>query len=307
MKKLITSICVAMMFLFSAHTVKAQEEAAATTETASEDSGKKDLNVEITYRDVNDTLREIQAKLTTKEGKKWVPARKVLMNLFLNEVSRYGMQGSLASDEKGICRFPLVNKFYHVKDSCQSYNFIARVREDMNFNDADAEIAIKESKMSMTCETADGVKTAKIHFEGLDESNKMVPMKDVELRFYIQRTYSLLPLSEANVSTDENGDASIEVPEGIAGDEKGNITIIARLEDNETYGMVMAQQQQAWGKPTIIQTELSSGELWASRANAPAYLVIGVNAMLLGIWGTIFYIIFILFRVIKIGAQFKDK
>lgn len=302
MKKLIIYFAIVLVALFSFQRLKAQDS--TSTETGSD---KKDLNLEITYHDVNDTLREIHAKLSTKEGKKWVPAKKVLVNLFLNEVSRYGMQGSLASDEKGMCIFPLVNKFYHVKDSCPSYNFIARVREDALFNDADAEIAIKESNMTMQLEESDGVKTAKIVFKGLDDKNQLVAMKDAEVRFYIKRTYSLLPLSDANISTDENGEASIEVPAGIAGDEKGNIQIIARLEDNETYGMVMASTTKTWGKATQIENNLSDKELWASRANAPVYLVIGVNAMLLGIWGTILYIIYLLYRVVVIGRPYKDK
>jgi hypothetical protein len=46
--------------------------------------------------------------------------------------------------------------------------------------------------------------------------------------------FSALKLGEGK--TDEAGEALIEIPNNLPGDAKGNISLLARLDENEVYG-----------------------------------------------------------------------
>ena len=296
-KKIGLSILIMLGIIMSNHLL-AQDEA------VSDASEKNAPNLTIVYNNLNDQSRSITASLTKKSGKKWVPVVNVSIALYLNSADVNGLLGTLKTNEKGKAEFILNDaRFKHIKDSAGAYQFIAQLRNNNEFEDTDAEIFIKESNLKITFSEDADVKTAKVTFSELNNKMEWVPLKDADVRFYVQKTYSLLPLTEGNLKTDDAGEASVEIPAGIAGDEKGNIAIVARLEENESFGAVISTASKAWGTPIVFDNNENERNLWASRANAPLVLVIGVNAVLFGIWGVICYILFLLFKVKQLGNK----
>ncbi|MDP1727589.1 MAG: hypothetical protein Q8M15_12465 [Bacteroidota bacterium] len=296
-KKIALSI-ILMLGIILSNNLHAQDEAVADA------SGKKAPNLTIVYNNMNNQSRSITVSLTKKEGKKWIPVVNLSIALYLNSTDAGGLLGTLKTNERGKAEFILNNaRFKHIKDSAGAYQFIAQLRNNSEFEDTDAEIFIKESNLKLSLTEDAGVKTAKVILSEMNNKMEWVPLKDADVRFYVQKTYSLLPLSEGNLKTDDAGEASIEIPAGISGDEKGNITIVARLEENETFGAVISTESKGWGTPVVFDNNENERNLWASRANAPLVLVIGVNAVLFGIWGVICYILFLLFKVKQLGKK----
>ena len=285
--------------LFFADTLKAQDEPTTVS------SEKVAPNLTFTFNNANDSSRDVTARLTKKEGKKWLPVPNVEILFFLNSTDELGLIGKVKTNDKGMAVLLLSKneKFLIAKNIGAAYIFTAQLRNLKEFEDADAEITIKESKLTMDLTADADVKTATATFFERNDKNEFVPLKDAQIRFYVKRTYSLFPLSEGNIATDDAGVATLEVPAGIAGDEKGNLTIIARLEENETFGSVTNTQVKNWGVPVQIDEAEQSRTLWGSRANAPLVLVIGVNCILIGIWGVIGYIIYLLFEVNYLGTH----
>ncbi len=276
----------------------------AQDETIADAPEKIAPNLTIVYNNLNNQSRSITASLTKKMGKKWVPVVNVSIALYLNSTDAGGLLGTLKTDKRGKAELILNGaRFKHIKDSAGAYQFIAQLRNHKEFEDADAEIFIKESNLKLSLTEDADIKTAKVNFSELNSKMEWVPLKDADVRFYVKKTYSLLPLSEGNLKTDDAGEASIEIPAGISGDEKGNITVVARLEENETFGAVISTDSKAWGTPIVFDNNENERNLWASRANAPLVLVIGVNAVLFGIWGVIFYILFLLYKVKQLGNK----
>lgn len=62
-----------------------------------------------------------------------------------------------------------------------------------------------------------------------------VPIEDLELYFYIQRTFSLLPIGDFFNATDENGIVEVEVPNDIPGDSNGNLHMYVKIMDADAY------------------------------------------------------------------------
>lgn len=121
------------------------------------------------------------------------------------------------------------------------------------------------------------------------------PAEGVPVNFYIKRRVGLLPIALME-KTDENGMANAMFPVNIPGDSLGNVTVIARLEDDEA---ILDQQTIVWGKKTVFNTVNDTKALWGSRSNAPTYLIIASNTIIAGIWGTVGYILFLLFFRMK--------
>lgn len=160
----------------------------------------------------------------------------------------------------------------------------------------------------------EGIKAnLKLECTGKD-SNKMVKatltssdtaVKEVDIHFYVRRSFSLLPLEGDNTTTDESGEASVIFPVDLPGDENGDVTIIARIEDNDELGEVNAEKTIRWGVPVKQENLKNKRALWAPAKSAPWSLVIFITGAILGVWGVIFYVIFKLFRIRKLGKIIK--
>ena len=140
--------------------------------------------------------------------------------------------------------------------------------------------------------TADTVKTATATVFANDK-----PVKDVPVKFFVKRFYSLLPIGKT-VTTDEQGNASVKFPNNLPGGSDGKLVIIAKLDDDPALGSLSAQDSVKWG--TIV---LSAGDSWddrslsASRSKAPMFLIITSNVIIVGIWLTLIYVVSQLFKL----------
>jgi hypothetical protein len=158
----------------------------------------------------------------------------------------------------------------------------------------------KAANMTLKFEKEDSINVCKVIVKSED-----LPVSEVSVKLYVQRLFSLLPIGKS-VSTDENGIASFNFPNDIPGDENGKLTIIAKIEDDENYGTLEAKGNANWGLPKTKVNELERS-LSGSRARAPIYFIIVSNLIIIGIWGTLIYVIFQLFKIRKISKHLIKK
>ena len=77
--------------------------------------------------------------------------------------------------------------------------------------------------------------TKMIITKAVDQSG--MPIEDLELYYYVKRTFSLLPIGDPFNSTDENGIIEVEFPNDIPGDTEGNVVIVVKIL-NQIYIMI---------------------------------------------------------------------
>ncbi|MGZ8550240.1 MAG: hypothetical protein ACXWV2_06250 [Chitinophagaceae bacterium] len=132
-----------------------------------------------------------------------------------------------------------------------------------------------------------------------------IPVEGPEVHLYVKSLYALLPVGKV-VATDESGVANIDFPMDLPGDRNGLLTVIAKIEGDETYGDAETQAEIKWGVvPDNESFNWSIRSLAASREKAPMFLVIASTLIIIIIWGTIFYIGYQLFRIKKSGKMIK--
>ncbi len=159
---------------------------------------------------------------------------------------------------------------------------------------------MQDAKVTLTFSEADSTKT--IMAKAVDQTG--LPIEDLELYFYVKRTFSLLPIGDAFNSTDENGEIEVVFPDDLpAEDADGTVTIVVEIKESDLYNDLTLETTKNWGVPVQIDRLTEKRSLWASSANAPISLVTIVSLMILCIWYVIFYIIFKLYKVSRIKPQ----
>jgi len=125
-------------------------------------------------------------------------------------------------------------------------------------------------------------------------------LEEIDLFFYVERTFSLLPIGDVFNTTDENGEVTIEFPADLPGDSVGNVKVIVKLEDAEDYSNTETSEIINWGIPTQIDVKKEQRSLWAAGANAPISLLLLTNTLIAVAWGIIFYILYRIYQISKI-------
>jgi hypothetical protein len=279
----------------------------ATIAQATNDSGSK-LSFTVNLRPImSNGVRSVRVLTTRKENKKAVIVDDIKspFNLYLNEVKDYdGTKGTgwmssafINNEGEGIFIFP--GWFNKLPDSIHEYTFIVKMNADPKYEDVEEETTVADARISLNYAGEDSVKTIAASLSGWKEQ-AYVPIPTAELKLCIKRTFNFLPVGEAGATTDENGEITGELPLDIPGNANGTITLAARLEDDDKYGTVEVTKDVPWA--VLPKVNPPRGRtLWSPGDNAPLLLVISSVTIIVIIWGTILYLVSLLFKIKKLG------
>ena len=106
-------------------------------------------------------------------------------------------------------------------------------------------------------------------------------------------------------TSDSMGVSSTEFKiDSIPGDQKGIITLVAEVDDNDTYGNLVTEKAVDWGNVIAPQKDFfAQRTLWAIRSEAPIWLLFAVWSIVIGIWGTMIYLVFQILKIRKLGVS----
>ena len=158
---------------------------------------------------------------------------------------------------------------------------------------AEAEVTVKKARLEITPVKEDSVLSVKVKL--VDEAGEATAVKEVTVGVYVQRSFNPLKLGEG--TTDENGEATVEIPAELPGDAKGNIILMAKIDENETYGNLLAKSTQQWGVPVSDKLQELPRALWS--AHPPLWMLITFIILVGTVWGHYVVIIYELFRLRK--------
>lgn len=159
---------------------------------------------------------------------------------------------------------------------------------------ADGEVAIKRARLEITPVKEDSLLSIKVKLIDIATGTE-IPVPETVLGIFVQRSFKPQKIGEG--TTDENGEATIEVPNNLPGDAKGNITLLAKLDENETYGNLETAVVQKWGLPVSDKLNELPRALWSSH---PPYWMMATFIILMStVWGHYLVIIIQLFRLRK--------
>ncbi|MBK8521989.1 MAG: hypothetical protein IPL54_14355 [Chitinophagaceae bacterium] len=172
--------------------------------------------------------------------------------------------------------------------------FKASFAGNKQMESADGEVTVKRGLLQITPVKEDSLLTVKVKFitpnTGMDSA-----IKDVTIGIFVKRYFSALKIGEG--TTDENGEVTVEIPGNLPGDDKGNIILMAKIDENETFGNLEASVTQPWGLPVSASLEKQPRALWS--AHPPIWMLVTFIVMMVVVWGHFIVIVYQLFRLRK--------
>ncbi|WP_456420733.1 hypothetical protein [Lutibacter sp.] len=129
------------------------------------------------------------------------------------------------------------------------------------------------------------------------------PVEELDLFFFVKRTFSLLPIGDVFNTTDENGVVEVEFSNDLpASDTEGNVVILVKILESDLYNDLTVETTKKWGVPISDKEyhQQNKRSLWAAAANAPMSLIVSISIMILSVWYVILYILYKLYKISKI-------
>jgi len=159
---------------------------------------------------------------------------------------------------------------------------------------ADGEVTIKRARLEITPVKEDSVLSVKVKLIDIGTGTE-IPVPETTLGIFVQRSFNPLKIGEG--TTDSSGEATVEVPGNLPGDAKGDITLLAKLDENEIYGNLETAVVQKWGVPVSDKLNELPRALWSD--HPPYWMMITFIILMSTVWGHYLVIIVQLFRLRK--------
>ena len=272
---------------------------------AQDKTAKGAIKIDLTYHQLNNDLPVIKVSAKTKKEKKFQPVAGVVINLFFNAETSQGFMGRVTTNSNGAGSLTMPVRFKDELDSLSTFKFIGTLIQNDSFEDQSTELEISKAKIELTLEDIDSART--IHAIVLAfQDTGWVAQPETEIKLVVRRLMSDLSATEEETfTTDKNGEASAEFSLNIPGDAQGNIVIGAKIDDHETYGSLVSTKSAKWGVPldpdNSFAKSFAKRTLWATRDKTPLWLLIFPNLIIVTVWGIIFYLVYQVARIIKLG------
>jgi hypothetical protein len=173
-------------------------------------------------------------------------------------------------------------------------NFKASFAGKDSIESAEELVSVKRARLEITPVKEDSLLTVKVKLIDLSTGTETA-VPGTDLGVFVKRMFSALKLAEGK--TDEAGEALIEIPNKLPGDAQGNITLLAKIDENEVYGNLEAAVTQPWGTPVSDELKALPRALWGTLP--PLWMPITFLILMTAVWGHYIVIIFELFRLRK--------
>ncbi len=292
MKRINTYLLVLLgLFIISVETVSAQKDSVTSEEV-----------VKLKYYNTNNSIQYLIIESVLKTGKKLTPLKNKSYNLYLDSISTEKLIAKVTTNETGKAKsfLPIIVK--QAWDANPQHKFIAVTPGTEN---SVTEIEVTKAKINIDTTSSDELKSITAQVLKY-ENSEWVPVSDVEMKVGYQRLGSILSAGdEATYTTDSTGSVTVEVTKiNLPGDSKGNIILVAKVEDNDIIGNLFVEKSAPWG--TVTKSSLgffNQRTLWSTRFKTPVWLLFMAYSIILTVWGTLVYLVFQLIKIKKLGKQ----
>ncbi len=267
---------------------------------SAQDTEKKSIKLGISYRAVNKMAPVLLVTAKTKNGKKFEAVEGLEIIAFSGAPADNNKLGSVITDRKGSGYIAMPDAMVPALDSLEAMSFTATSRESDRFESGEASMEVSKARIVLSLGEADSVRTIQATVLALQEG-VWKPVPEAEVKLFVKRLFSDLSVGDETYTSDAEGKVTAEYNITLPGDPEGSIIVGAKLEDNDTYGTVIAAQAIAWGTPKAIDNSFEKRTLWATRDKTPVWLLIFPNVIIATVWGFIFYLFYLIRKIRKIG------
>ncbi|MCF6352040.1 MAG: hypothetical protein L3J06_03420 [Cyclobacteriaceae bacterium] len=244
---------------------------------------------------------QLSVRVLTKIDKRYKPTAGIKVALYATEIEATHLLGTVITTTDGTGIYTFSKEQRELAESMKTATYYAVVNENDTLKAKKVEVTIKKVNLSVQYFIKDSVKQIQAHVSETDSTGNEIPQKKVKIKFLVARPLSPLPIGGDYNATDKKGNVSVEFPDDLPGGAEGYVKLLVRIVENDDYGTVETSEVKQWGVPTHYSDMTAQRSLWASGANAPIPLLIAIFSLVAVVWGMIFYMIYKILVIRKIG------
>ena len=238
-----------------------------TAGAKAQDSVVRESIIGMKYFSADNKIPYLVIQTQHKLGKKYTSVKNVAVKIYIDsDSSEANLLGNVSTGEKGLAKVALPASVKEIWNASPQHNFIALSPASKEFDETKAELPVTKAKIAI--DTSSGEEGRNITATVTELKNgEWVPAKDVELRIGVSRLGSILQAGdEETYTTDSLGQAIAEFKkDSLPGDEKGNLLLMAKVEDNEIYGNLVTEKSVPWGVNKKYENNFDKRSLFATR------------------------------------------
>ena len=268
-----------------------------------QDSTKPELNVNVGYYMTGNKLIYLMVRAKAKINSKFQPISNSVISLYLDSVASDHFIAKVTTNDAGVAKAVITTSLKPFWDLSSSHRFIGIAEAGKGFDETKTETSVTRSKIEIDTLTDGATKNIKVTVSKF-ENNNCTPAKDVEMKVGIHRLGGVLSAGkEETYTTDSTGTVTVEFnKDSIPGDEKGNIALVAKVEDNDQFGNLLFEKTVPWGIALKEDKNFfDQRTLWSTKFRTPYWLLFLAYSIVIGVWGTLVYLVLQMFKVKKMG------
>ncbi|MDB5031633.1 hypothetical protein [Mucilaginibacter sp.] len=262
---------------------------------------KADLSIAVNYFISNNKVPRLMVKVKTKVNGRFQNVAGISLKLFLDKDTAGKFIGKVVTNDDGEATAYIPPSLKSQWGNSLKHIFVATFDGNKKYESANGDVTVAKAKILIDA-GSDKTITASV-FEMKDTS--WVPVKGVDVVLAIRRMGADLAINDTPAfTTDSTGKASGDFKrDGIPGDAKGNIILVAKVLDNDQYGNLSVEKTVPWGAKFTMVNLFGKRTLFATRDKAPLWLQLIAYSIMFIVWGILVYLVFNVFKIKKIGED----
>ena len=262
---------------------------------------KNDLSLNLGYYNNNNYTHYLVAHAKTKIDGRFQTVPDVTVSFYINnDSSAANLLGTAVTNDKGeaYLLMPPSAKDEWKKSAKHSFAIVSKASK--LYDEAKATMDVSRAKLKI--DTTDDRKIIVTVLELKDTS--WVLVKGAELKVAVKRLDGDLNVNETQTfTTDSTGTITAEFKrDSLPGDVNGNLTLIAKIEDNDTYGNLTAEKVVKWGNKFQYVSQFDRRTLFARRGHSPWWLELLAYSIVVSVWGVLMYLVGQIRKLKKLGV-----
>ncbi len=256
---------------------------------------KKKTKMKFYYLKKSDNSKNLVCEMNVRQDKERYFIKDLPISFHYSGDSSVNL-GIAKSNNKGTATFTIPSGLAIKPNAEGAYTYTAVYEGNDVFEEVEAEVIVKDVELELIL-TEDSLKYVTVNAFELNGEGK-IPVEGSTITLYVKRSLGLLKIKDQEMT---EGTALFDFPGDIPGDTDGNITIIAKFEDDEKYGTVEKQVIKNWGVKMAVEKAMASRELWSP--DAPLWMSITLFILILAV--VIHYMI-IFYKLYRINQEGKE-
>ena len=264
---------------------------------------KNSISLNLKYFNDNNITHHLLVQAKSKIDGKFQTIPNIPVQFYIGtEADKGNLLGKGVTNDRGeaVIEIPLTAKDAWLKSPNQ--NFLVVSTATKQFDAGQGDLAITKAKLKI--DTTEGkMITAKI-VALVDTTWK--PIAAVDVIVGVKRLGGILNANETQTYPTDSARGGVIAEfkrDSIPGDQKGNITIIATVVDNEKYGNLSSEMVVPWGKKSVYMTNFDHRTLFARRGHSPIWLELLAYTIVVVVWSIIIFLFFQIKKIKKLGFE----